>query len=53
MGPGGNGERTSCSLAIVCVLQVLQTLEQDKIWGIRTAEERGEEQSGGGALIDD
>ena len=53
MGPGGNGERTSCSLAIVCVLQVLQTLEQDKIWGIRTAEEGGEEQGGGGALIDD
>ena len=47
MRPGGNGERTSCSLVIVCAASV-QTLEQDKIGGIRAAKEGGEEQGGGG-----
>ena len=48
VGPGGNGERTSCSLAIVCAASAADTGARQDL-GLRTAEEGGEEQGGGGA----
>ena len=48
MGPGGNGERTSCSLAIVCAASAADTGARQDL-GIGTAEEGGEEQGGSGA----